>query len=226
MGGFAILLFVIMTGFQSTAVRAGVMAGIVLFAKAKGRNAPTGRVIVFAACIMTVINPYTLYYDVSSQLSFLATLGIIYFAPRIAHWFARVPEKVAGLPLREMLTGTIGTQIFVLPYLLYKTGTLSVVSPITNILIIPFIPYLMVFSSIVAILGVVYFPIAMPFALIGGVISVIILFIIHITAQIPLAAFTVKMPLVVMLMVYAFLFHYFDPFGMRKVDITKKESKV
>ncbi len=219
MGGLSILLFVTMTGLQSSAVRAGIMASIVLFAKSKGRNANIGTVILMAGFVMTAINPYTLYRDVSAQLSFLATVGIIYFSPTVAHWFKKVPEKWLGIPWREMITGTIGTQIFVLPFILWKTGVLSIVSPITNILILPFVPYLMAFTSVVAILGFIYLPIALPFALIANFFGSAILFIIHISTLVPLAAVTVKLPFVGMSLTYAFLLYYFDPFGWRKREI-------
>ncbi|HRH31109.1 MAG TPA: ComEC/Rec2 family competence protein [Candidatus Paceibacterota bacterium] len=216
MGGFAIVLFVVMTGLQSSAVRAGIMGCIVLFAKAKGRQANIGLVLMLAAFVMTAINPYTLYYDVSSQLSFLATVGIIYFAPTVLHWFTWVPEKKFGLPWREIAAGTIGTQMFVLPYILYKTGVLSIISPITNIAVLPFMPYLMAFAAVVAIVGIVYLPLAMPFALIAEGIAGAILFIIHISTKVPLAAVPFVTPFWAMALMYIFLLYRFDPFGWRK----------
>ncbi len=218
MGGLSIVLFVVMTGLQATAVRAGVMGCIVLFAKAKGREANIGIVLALAGFIMTAINPYTLYYDVSSQLSFLATVGIIYFAPKISHWFLCVPEKKFGLPLREIAGGTIGTQIFVLPLILFKTGILSLVSPITNILILPFMPYLMALSAVVAIVGIIFLSLAMPFAFLASLISGSILYIIHITAKVPLASVPLTTPFWAMALMYIFLLYKFDPFDWRKVQ--------
>jgi competence protein ComEC len=221
MGGIAIVLFVVMTGLQSSAVRAGIMGCIVLFAKAKGRQANIGLVLLLAAFAMTAINAYTLYYDVSSQLSFLATVGIIYFSPRVSHWFNWLPKEKFGLPWREIATGTIGTQMFVLPFILWKTGTLSIISPLTNIAVLPFMPYLMAFSAIVALLGVVYLPIAEPFAFIATGISSAILFLIHISTKIPLAAVPLVTPFWAMALMYIFLLYRFDPFGWKKKAIQK-----
>ncbi len=224
MGGLAIVLFVVMTGLQSSAVRAGIMGCIVLFAKAKGRQANIGLVLMLAAFVMTAINPYTLYYDVSSQLSFLATVGIIYFAPTVAHWFTWLPEKKFGLPWREIAAGTIGTQMFVLPYILYKTGVLSIISPITNIAVLPFMPYLMAFAAVVAIVGIIYLPLAMPFALIVEWIAATILFIIHISTKIPLAAVPLVTPFWAMALMYIFLLYRFDPFEWRNKKSKKNEN--
>lgn len=220
MGGFAIVLFVTMTGLQSSAVRAGIMGCIVLFAKAKGRQANIGLVLLLAGFVMTAINPYTLYYDVSCQLSFLATVGVIYFSPRVGHWFTKLPEEKFGLPWREIATGTIGTQMFVLPFILYKTGVLSLISPLTNIAILPFIPYLMAFAAIVAILGILYLPLAAPFAFLATGISGAILGIIHFSTKIPLAAVPLTTPFWSMALMYIFLLWKFDPFGWQK-EITQ-----
>lgn len=222
MGGFAIVLFVTMTGLQSSAVRAGIMGCIVLFAKAKGRQANIGIVLLLAAFVMTAINPYTLYYDVSSQLSFLATVGIIYFAPTVAHWFTWLPEKKIGLPWREIAAGTIGTQMFVLPYILYKTGVLSIISPLTNIAVLPFMPYLMALTAVVAIVGIVYLPLAAPFAFLATGISGAILGIIHYSTKIPLAAVPLTTPFLAMALMYIFLLWKFDPFGWRKTPHTNE----
>ncbi len=217
MGGLAIILFVVMTGLQSSAVRAGIMGCIVLFAKAKGRQANIGLVLLLAGFVMTAINPYTLYYDVSCQLSFIATVGVIYFSPRVAHWFMWLPKEKFGLPWREIATGTIGTQIFVLPFILFKTGVLSLVSPLTNIAVLPFVPYLMAFTTIVALIGIVFLPLAMPFALIASAISGTILGIIHYSTKIPLAAIPLSTPFWAMALMYIFLFYKFDPFGWKRL---------
>ncbi len=214
-GGFSIILFVVMTGLQSSAVRAGIMGCIVLFAKAKGRNADIGTVLLLAAVSMTILNPYTLYYDVSAELSFIATVGVIYFSPRVAHWFMWLPKEKFGLPWREIATGTIGTQLFVLPFILYKTGVLSLISPITNIAVLPFVPYLMAFTTIVALVGSVYLPLALPFAKIAAVNSGILLSLIHYSTKIPLAAVPLVTPLWAMALMYIFLIWKFDPFGIQ-----------
>ena len=71
-----------MTGGVSTAVRAGIMAVLVLIARATGRTYDVGRALLLTAVIMIIFNPMILRYDVSFQLSFIATVGVIYFTPK------------------------------------------------------------------------------------------------------------------------------------------------
>ena len=83
MGIFAIILFIIMTGGSSTAIRAGIMATLALVARATGRNYDVGRALILAGVLMIMLNPFLLVFGVSFQLSFIATVAVIFFAPRI-----------------------------------------------------------------------------------------------------------------------------------------------
>ncbi|MDI6592135.1 MAG: ComEC/Rec2 family competence protein, partial [Patescibacteria group bacterium] len=73
-----ITLFILMTGLQPSAIRAGIMGGLFLLAQYFGRMAASSRSIVFAAALMLFQNPLLLKLDVGFQLSFLAMMGIIY----------------------------------------------------------------------------------------------------------------------------------------------------
>ena len=64
-GIISILLFVLMTGGSSTAIRAGVMASLALFARLIGRNYDVSRALIIAGVIMILINPFVLVFDVS-----------------------------------------------------------------------------------------------------------------------------------------------------------------
>ena len=86
-GIITILLFVLMTGGSSTAVRAGIMASLALFARVIGRNYDVGRALVIAGVLMVLVNPFILVFDVSFQLSFIATVAVIFFSPKIEKYF-------------------------------------------------------------------------------------------------------------------------------------------
>ncbi len=76
-----IIFFVIFTGLSASAVRAGVMAGVVILGQYLGRLSRMGTVLMFTAAVMVFANPYVLMWDAGFQLSFLATLGLVYISP-------------------------------------------------------------------------------------------------------------------------------------------------
>lgn len=160
-GGVAILLFVLMTGGGASAIRAAIMAIIALIGIATGRTYDAGRALFVAGFLMVLENPNVLIFDPSFQLSFLATLGLIYLSPIIS---ARLGKwKPAGI--RELLAQTLSTQIVVLPLLVYLSGAVSIVALPVNLLVLPSVPFAMIGSFVTGIAGFLGSTIAMPFAL-------------------------------------------------------------
>lgn len=142
LGGIGIVLFAIITGATTTTVRASVMGLLGLLARITQRNYEISRILLVAGFLMVMHNPFVLVFDISFQLSFLATLGLIWIAPIIEEWkiAQRLPSRFG---IRQVFASTLATQIAVLPYLMYRIGALSIISPLVNMLILPIIPFAM-----------------------------------------------------------------------------------
>lgn len=181
-GLFGILLFVIMTGASSTAIRAAVMSLVVILAGITRRKYKIGRALLFAGVLMLIFNPKILVFDISFQLSFLATIAIIYIAPILKNKFSFITEKFG---LREMISSTISAQILVLPLIIYKMGIVSLVSLPANILILAFIPAVMFSGFITGVLGFVSTIISLPFAWISWFLLSYIIDVAKLFANLP-----------------------------------------
>ncbi|MDP2741527.1 MAG: ComEC/Rec2 family competence protein [bacterium] len=168
-----ICLYIILTGMSSSGVRAGIMGGLYLLAQKLGRQSMGSRVIVMAGAVMLFINPLLLFYDVGFQLSFLAVFGLIYFEPFIKNilllgiiFFRKkiFYQKVSNAQLSQensrlknaisIVSTTFAAQVFTLPIMVYNFGNISFVSPITNLLVLPIVSWLMIFGFLSSILGV------------------------------------------------------------------------
>ena len=57
---------------------------------------------------------------------------------------------------REALTATLVAQILALPLILYQFGNLSVIAPIANVIMLPFVPSAMLFGPIVLVGGMAW----------------------------------------------------------------------
>ncbi|MDP3995702.1 MAG: ComEC/Rec2 family competence protein [bacterium] len=152
---FLIALFIIITGLQASALRAGIMGGLFLLGQYFGRTSFSPRLIIIAAFFMLLANPLLLRYDVGFQLSFLAMMGIIYLGPIFQKWLRIIPEF---LQLRSIVAMTFSAQAFTLPLLIYNFGYFSLVSPLTNVLAVPLLPFLMGLGFIFVLLGAVFQP--------------------------------------------------------------------
>lgn len=159
-----ILFFVILTGASSSVIRAGIMGILVLIAYQSGRFYSMTNSIVFAAALMILFNPKILRFDLGFQLSFLATLGLIYISPLLEKKFERIPRLWT---FKENFIATLSAQIMVFPLILFNFKNFSLLSLPANILILPFIPMTMFFGFISGILGLIW----EIFGQIGGIIA-------------------------------------------------------
>lgn len=201
-GVLVIILFIIMTGAQATAIRAGIMASIVLLARLTGRTAQAGRILVIAGLLMLTYDLRTIT-DMSFQLSFLATGGILFITPKVMKWVSFMPMR---FKLRETVATTVGATIAVLPLILFSTGVFSIVSLPANILILPVIPYTMLFNFLTGITGFISPTLSIPFAFISDLLLSYILGVVHFFASLSFASVTIKsFPLVVTILLYILL---------------------
>ena len=152
---FLLLLYLLMIGAPASGVRAGIMAGLFMLAQYFGRNSSSLRAVVFAASVMLFFNPFLLVLDIGFQLSFLAILGIIYLQPAIDGFLKNIPNP-KFFPIRSTLSTTLSAQIFTLPILIYNFGYIPLTSPLTNILIVPFLAPITILIFIFAFMGMIF----------------------------------------------------------------------
>jgi competence protein ComEC len=206
LGIFAILLFIIMTGGSSTAIRAGVMATLALIARATGRNYDILRAMIIAGVFMILLNPYVLVFDVSFQLSFLATFAVVFFTPKIEKYFTWVTKK---FQLRDIVSVTCAAYIFVFPFILYKMGNLSLVALPANVLILPFIPFTMLLGFITGGLGFIWYIFAVPFGFLSYLLLHWELGVINFFAGLPFASLAIpNFPLLITLAIYIYFIYF------------------
>lgn len=199
-GAIAIVFFAIMTGASATIVRASMMALLVLLARATGRTNAITRALFLVGFLMLLHNPKILVFDSSFQLSFTATIGLIYLAPKIEKHFHLVPTK---WQLREFATATVATQIFVLPMILYKMGTLSLVALPVNLFILVTVPVTMLLGFLTGVVGFVSTLLSFPFAFVTNALLTYQLKVVDIFASLPFAAIEINyFPIWIAVLVY------------------------
>lgn len=152
-----IVLFVVMTGAEASLVRASLMGIVVLLGKLVGRRSLVPALLAFTAMMMVLINPYVLLYDAGFQLSFLATLGLYTMSEKCEQALSRLPNMFL---LRGSLATTLAAMIPTTPLIALTFKTLSLISPVANVIILPVIPFAMACVAVVALVPhpVIAFP--------------------------------------------------------------------
>lgn len=129
-----LVTFSILTGLSASVIRASAMGLIIPFARLLGRPHHAHILLAVLAATLSAINPYMLIHDLGFQLSFLATLGIIYLQMPIGRVFRFLPNI---LWFRETITVSIAALIPVTPLLIAQFGTFSTISILANALAVP-----------------------------------------------------------------------------------------
>jgi len=151
--------FVLAAGGGASALRAGLMAGLALFAKSTRRTYDALRALIAVFVLMLLANPLSLAYDPGFQFSFAAALGLILLSTPLMGKL----RFIRAAWLRDIVATTLSAQLFVLPLLLYETGNLSLVSIPANVLALPAVPLAMALSALAGLAGMVL-PAVAPFA--------------------------------------------------------------
>ena len=159
-----ILLFIVFTGFQSSVIIAGIMTIALILSKFIGRIPLTRNILIFTIFLITLFSPSALIEDLGFQLSFLATIGILY----LSEFFEKIFRS-------KIIAETFSAQVMVLPLIWYKFGEFNLFSFLNNILFVPFIPFLMILGFI-ALIVVFFYPLNqilnIPFEIFANLISV------------------------------------------------------
>jgi competence protein ComEC len=193
-----IALFLLMTGFSVTGLRAGLMASIIIITRNYGVMAQKDRLLVIAGTLLLLWRPYSLWYDLSFQLSIIATFSVLFLAPIIE---LKYLHKIKNNFLRDLFATTIAATIFTMPIIMYSVKQVSLVSLFANLIIGPIVPIATGFN-----LGLIFISFITPLAyIVGGISSVLhgfILFVTHFFAQLPFAQIEIGMPVILLVIIY------------------------
>ncbi len=166
-----IFLYTLLVGANAAVVRAAILGLMTLLGHLVGRRQTGVNSLTFVAAVMAIISP-TVLWDVSFQLSFAATLGLVLYAEPMISWFIRtaarrIPqdkaEKIAG-PVGEYFLLTLAAQLTTLPLMIYYFKRLSLTALVANPLILPAQPPLMILGGMAVLLGMVLRPLGQIFA--------------------------------------------------------------
>ena len=144
-----LIAFVWLVSPQAPVVRASIMGWLIALAPVVGRVTSTKRLLLVAAAVFAAWKPWSLAYDPSFALSFLATIGLMTWGQKLGElWEKRIPWK----SIREGLATTVAATLMTTPYAAWAFGQATIIGLVTNLLAIPLIPWAMGSGMIALIL--------------------------------------------------------------------------
>lgn len=138
--GAMIAAFMGVTGFSPSMSRAGLVAGLTLFAWYYGRSIRPVVLLPVAAAITALYNPYYVKGDLGWYLSFAAFAGVIILAPSLIGYFWGDKKPPA---LGQLIVETCAAQAVTLPIILWSFGQFASYALVANLLVVPLVPMAM-----------------------------------------------------------------------------------
>lgn len=129
-----LFLFVLITGFSPSVLRAALMLTLVILGKTFYRNGNAYNTLVFSAFLLLLFNPL-LIMDVGFLLSYLAVFGIMYLYPLLNELYP-IEHKLLGW-FWSLTLMSVAATVFTLPVSLYYFHQFPVWFIFSNLIIIP-----------------------------------------------------------------------------------------
>ncbi len=158
LGLLAIGLFVSLTGFQPSIVRAAVMGGAVLLSLLIGQQLRPLNSLLLAGVLLLLLNPIWIW-DVGFQLSFLATLGLVVSATPIQQKLDWLPPTIA-----ELVAVPLAATIWTMPIQLWNFKVLPLYALPANIISSPLVAIISIGGMISAVISAILPPLGSAIA--------------------------------------------------------------
>ena len=167
-----LILYAFITNLTPSVIRATIMAGLFLVGRQMDRQTDTVNILAVAAIVILLIWPSALF-DLSFQLSFLATYAIITGYPRLKEL---LPERLSRSEkwwarwLRDGLLVSVAAQLGTLPVVAGTFNQVSWMSAAANLFIGPLVFLNTTFGVLTVLTGPLVIEIARLFSAVNALV--------------------------------------------------------
>lgn len=205
-----LLLFAAVAGFSPSVNRAAIMIGLMILALALNREYDPPSALGFSVVCMLAVNPLTVV-SVGWQLSVASVSGIFLFQKPIQNWLRRFYTGKTGFPAKignfvsSSVSISLSTAILTTPLSAWYFGTVSLISPLTNLLTLWAVSVVFYGILLVCLVSIIW---AVGGAWIAGSVAWLIRYILTVAetlAQFPFAAVYTQSPYIVVWLVFVYL---------------------
>jgi competence protein ComEC len=188
-GALLVVAYVVLTRWEPSVLRAGVMAGLVLAGVASGRGPGGRRALCLAATLLLLVDP-GLLEALGFRLSVAATAGVLWAGPLAARALPR------SLPARARLAAgvTLGAQAGAVPVAALALGNPSLAGLPANLLALPLAGAPMLLGVLAALAAPVARPLGVAACRLAEPFLAALVALAHWAAGLPGAATTLTGP--------------------------------
>ena len=199
---FFLILFMLISGASASVCRATLMIILSICADIFFLKSDTFSNILTSAFVLILLNPLVIY-DVGFILSFGGTLGIVLLSKDFTRLFKRLGK------LNETLSVTCSAQLILAPIMMYCFNTFSILSIVTNIIVVPISGSITILGFVVFIISKISFPIAKLIANSLYVLAAFTIWVADMFSKIPFSLIRTITPNVFEIFLFYFVVFYF-----------------
>jgi len=216
------LMLVVVTGAGPSILRAAIMGEITILGLLFEREKEFYTSLALSAWMLLIMDPFNLF-DIGFQLSFAATWALVYIAPVLESYFISsfllIKHEAARRSIANLLAISFAPLLATSPIVAFNFNQISIGAVISNLLVLPWIEFLVILGVSTTLLGFILLPLAQ---LLGGTIWLMLFildWIARFISSLPGACFYVKTPsLILVIGYYAGL--------IMLVSVLRKEGKL
>jgi len=187
--------YVLLVGASPAVLRAGVMASLAVLALQEQRRVHGPSSLGAAVLLLSLANP-SILWDLGFQLSLAAMMALILYVPLLTLWLEgplewlieRIPAEAIITLAADVLMMTVAVQIMTLGITMATFGKISLVAVLTNLLVLPAQPFVMLFGGLALVLGLTIRPLGVVLAWLAWVFLAYTTLVVEWTAGFPWAA--------------------------------------
>ena len=140
-------LFALMVGMSASVVRAVTMCTLYILSRWVSGESDSINVLSLAALVMLLVHPLYLF-DVGFQLSFMAMVAILWLEPHLETLFHRsLLPPIFAYPI-GVVCMSLAAQLGTFPLTLYHFGTFPTYFLVTNLVVIPYLYVVLMFTVV------------------------------------------------------------------------------
>lgn len=162
-----IAAFTVFSGMAVSAMRSALMMGVFYSGNLFRRRADTLNSIGLACFALCILSPYAAR-DTGLLLSITGTIGVGAVGPSLTKWLNKVkPAQGLVRQIRLLLLPSICALVCTFPIVLFTFDETSIISPVTNVLLLPLCSVALLCTVIFALAGGLSI-VGVPLLFVGG----------------------------------------------------------
>ncbi len=235
-----LILYMFITGFSPSVVRACTMEILVLIASLIHRRNDTINSLSLSLILILIYNPF-LIMNIGLQFSYIGTIGILFFYNNVLKflkdikirnkkWKYKISLKVTKVTdrVKEILAVTISAQIAIMPIMIYHFNVFGMYFFLTNVIVSVIIGPIIILG-LATITTYIIIPQIAKILAVGLSLFIECLIFISNIGELPYSKIYMKTPSILQIIMYyitiVILNFCYEIYNSKKISATRKASK-